>query len=368
MKIVFELSSEPTNTFRCIKAANSVDLDLTKKLKHSIDIDVDFPEQWSVGLIVGASGSGKTTLAKHLYGNDCFQEILDPSKPVIEQFDKALSYDECVNYLCSVGLSQVPCWVRPAATLSNGQRFRAEIALQLAQANEKISVIDEWTSVVDRTVAKVMSHAVQKHARRVNRQLVLCSCHYDVIEWLQPDWVIDCNTQEFRRLLRGARSEKLEFTIKEIDSKSWKYFNKYHYLSDKLAGGHNYFFGLFHNDVQIGFQAFSNYVPHRKGTTMILHFNRTVVHPDYVGFGLEMRLIDETSAIMAARGFRIMGKFSSISVYKSMIKNPKWVLRDENIVTSHISKSCNRFKGKNISTRQKQKWWSFEYINQGESK
>ena len=58
-----------------------------------------------------------------------------------------------------MGLSQVPCWVRPAFTLSNGQQARAKIALTLAD-NKDLAVIDEWTSVVDRTVAKVMSHAV----------------------------------------------------------------------------------------------------------------------------------------------------------------------------------------------------------------
>lgn len=362
MRVHFELASEPSSAFRCIKAANSVDLDLSKKLKHVFDCDIDMPDQWSIGVIVGASGSGKTTLAKHLYGAECFRELLDSSKPVIEQFSSALSYDDCVSHLCSVGLSQVPCWIRPAATLSNGQKFRAEIALQLASDTQNISVIDEWTSVVDRTVAKVMSHCIQKHARRVQRQIVLCSCHYDVLEWLQPDWVIDCNTQEFRRVLRQPRQERLEFEIKELnDTKSWRYFSKYHYLSDKMPCGKIYVFGLFHENKQIGFQCFANYTPHvDKSKPMIMHFNRTVIHPDFVGFGLGQRLIDETSAIITAKGFRVMGKFSSVSVFKSMKKSSKWFLRDESYFTPKAGKNIGR-SSNDSSLRQKQKWWSFEY-------
>jgi hypothetical protein len=326
-------------------------------------LDADFPNDWNVGLIIGASGSGKTTLAHHLYGVDCFESILDLSRPVIEQFDSSMTYDECVSQLTSVGLSQVPCWVRPAATLSNGQRFRAEIALQMSKQKE-FSVIDEWTSVVDRTVGKVMSHTIQKHARRINKKIVLCSCHYDVTEWLQPDWIIDCNEQSFRRCLRQERTEKLQFDIREIDSKSWKYFSKYHYLSENLPGGKVFFFGLFHEEKQIGFQCYVNYIPHSDKTKpMILHSNRTVIHPDYCGFGLGQRIIDETSNIIKLKGYRVMGKFSSISVFKSMIKNNKWTLKDEGIFTPSMGNRIRKTKG-NENTRQQQKWWSFEYIGE----
>jgi ABC-type ATPase with predicted acetyltransferase domain len=53
-------------------------------------------------------------------------------------------------------------------------------------------VIDEFTSVVDRQVAQVASHTVQKAVRRTpGRQFVAVTCHYDVTDWLQPDWVYD---------------------------------------------------------------------------------------------------------------------------------------------------------------------------------
>jgi hypothetical protein len=58
-----------------------------------------------------------------------------------------------------------------------------------------------------------------------------------------------------------------------------------------------------------------------------------------------------------------MGKFSSISVFKSMIKNNKWTLKDEGIFTPSMGNRIRKTKG-NENTRQQQKWWSFEYIGE----
>lgn len=325
------LQSEVATSFRCVKAANSLDIDPAKKAVHEFSVAADLDTPYSVGLIVGASGSGKTTLAKQIWGAECFTTLLNDAKPVIDQFPEHYSYDDCAAMLTGVGLTSVPCWIRPAYTLSNGQKARAECALQMARQDQDLTVIDEWTSVVDRTVAKVMSHCVQKHARRTGRRVVLLSCHYDVVEWLNPDWVIDCNKQQFtdrRSLCAGfRRSEQLEFEIRPSDSKPWKYFSRYHYLSDRLPGGATRYYGLFHGEEQIGFQCFANYVPHRPGTVMQMHSNRTVIHPDYAGLGLGIRLISATSLLMARAGFDVRAKYSSTPVYLAMKKYPWWKLQ-----------------------------------------
>jgi ABC-type glutathione transport system ATPase component len=197
------LQSEPWESFRCQKAANSLDIDVKKKLIHQFAVDADIESPFNVGLIVGASGSGKSTLAESIYGVDALERILDLTLPVIEQFPTDYTYDDCARMLCGVGLSAVTCWIRPAGTLSNGQRERAEIALQMSRGKEQV-VIDEWTSVVDRTVGKIMSECIQKWARKTETRVVVISCHYDVMEWLQPDWVIDCNKQDYLDL-RGSK-------------------------------------------------------------------------------------------------------------------------------------------------------------------
>lgn len=340
-------------------AANSVDLDVKKKLTHKLTVSADLETPWNVGLIVGASGSGKTSLAKNIFGADCFDSQVDLDAPVIEQFPKDWTYEQCQSALVGIGLSQVPCWIRPVRTLSNGQQHRAIAALTMASKQD--FVVDEWTSVVDRTVGKAMSLCLGKHARRSNRRVVAVSCHYDVLDWLDPDWVIDCNKAEYhdRRLLRrGERTEKLNFEIRPIDGKSWNYFSKYHYLSERLPGGIVQFFGLFHENEQVGFQCFANYTPKQPGKKTMMHFNRTVVHPDYVGFGLGIRMIEATSAIMFEKGFSVWGKFSSAPVAKALKKSPNWVLRKVQRFTSGGGGNMARKSGFRQAVRQ----YSYEFV------
>lgn len=336
-----KLQSEVFNNFRCQMAANSLDIDAEKKSVHQLTIDnIKIPEKWNIGLIYGSSGSGKTTLVKQLFGDEIFNIEINEDEPILNQMPSDLTYEECSNLLNGIGLNSVPCWIRPVKTLSNGQRARAEAVLLMCRAlKDEIVFIDEWTSVVDRTVAKAMSLCLSKFAKRHDKKIVLLSCHYDIIEWLMPDWMIDCNKQDF--ILPQSedfffeRREQLQFDIKEIDNKSWKYFSKYHYLSDRLPGGIIYLYGLFHGDNQIGFQCFANYTPKAKKQPWIFHFNRTVIHPDYNGLGLGIKLINETSKLLYEKlpneeltnikdGFKIMGKFSSIPVFKAMIKQKCW--------------------------------------------
>lgn len=321
---VVSLQSEPSVSFRSNKAANSLDIDVKKKLTHTLNIEADLDTPFNIGLVVGASGSGKTTLIKKMFGEDCLKEILDLTTPIIDQFSEELNYDECASALSGIGLTSVPCWIRPAATLSNGQKARAEAALQIYSGKDFV-VLDEWTSVVDRNVAKVMSHCVQKFARKNNKKFILCSCHYDVMEWLNPDFVIDCNKQQYieRRSMVGShtRTDQLRLDVKEVGRSSWRYFSKYHYLSDRLPGGKIYTYGLFSGDDQIGFQCFASYII---GDHKTFFSNRTVIHPDYAGLGLGINLINETSKLMVQKGFRIKAKFSSTPIYKAMARQDLW--------------------------------------------
>lgn len=80
-------------------------------------------------------------------------------------------------------------------------------------------------------------------------------------------------------------------------------------------------------------------VINRKGTKIIYHFNRTVIHPDFIGLGLGIMLINETSRIMKRnQNCRIMGKFSSIPVFKAMIKQPCWKFLGEKRLMGKMQK------------------------------
>jgi ABC-type lipoprotein export system ATPase subunit len=146
------------------------------------------PDEFNIGVIVGKSGSGKSTLLSE------FGEELTPSwdttKSIISHFDTP---DEAINRLSAVGLNSVPSWYKPYDVLSNGEKFRADLARKILSN----SVIDEYSSVVDRNVAKASSVALSRYVIKNNiKNVVLATCHEDVIDWLQPDWVINTDTGE----------------------------------------------------------------------------------------------------------------------------------------------------------------------------
>lgn len=149
----------------------------------------ELPDDFGIGLIVGASGSGKSTLL------DRFGRYEDPAwdgrKGIVSHFDSA---DDAKDRLYAVGLNSVPVWRQPYHTLSNGQKFRADLARTIGDG----AVIDEFTSVVDRNVAVSASRALRSWVTRTGtRRMVLASCHRDVIEWLRPDWVVDTDAGTF---------------------------------------------------------------------------------------------------------------------------------------------------------------------------
>jgi ABC-type lipoprotein export system ATPase subunit len=190
------LKSKIFNNYRCKRACDSLDIDIKKKSEHNFKIECDLKTDFNIGLIYGNSGSGKTTLAKKIYGDNIFEIKLNENDCIMNQLNENLTYEECAQMLNGIGLNSVPCWVKPINTLSNGQKARAE-AVFLMQKSNDIILIDEWTSVVDRTIAKVMSLCLNKFAKKNNKKIIVLSCHADIIEWLNPDWIIDCNKQEF---------------------------------------------------------------------------------------------------------------------------------------------------------------------------
>ena len=116
----------------------------------------------------------------------------DYSKSIISQFPNYSPQEVCEVFY-SIGLSSVPLWLHRPNELSNGERARLEIAWQLLENKNEYILIDEFTSVVNRMTAKSMSFNLQKYIRNKNKKIVICSCHYDIIQWLQPDFVINLN-------------------------------------------------------------------------------------------------------------------------------------------------------------------------------
>jgi hypothetical protein len=130
-----------------------------------------------------------------------------------------------------------------------------------------------------------------------------------------------------------------------------------------LPGGSIYCFGLFCGEDQIGFQCFANYVPwSNKKAKRIYHSNRTVIHPDYAGLGMGIRLATLTAQYMIEKyPVKIMAKFSSVPIFKATIKDPAWKFLSEKRVMGILQKGGTMdrqsgFREGGIKTYQ------FEYI------
>ena len=89
-----------------------------------------------------------------------------------------------------------------------------------------------------------------------------------------------------------------------------------------------------------------------------MHSNRVVIHPDYVGFGLGIKFINVASSIMKNDGYRVMIKFSSIPILKSMIKDKNWKFKNKTNDTSMSGRAVRRKTG----FRKKVTTYSFEYV------
>jgi ABC-type transport system involved in cytochrome c biogenesis ATPase subunit len=163
-------------------------------------LDVDVPvekDDWQIGVVVGPSGSGKTSIARALSesaGWVSWSPRFRGQTAVIEALTKkAGDYAKATAALAAVGLGSVPSWLRPYRVLSNGEQFRASMAdLLIASAKGGDYILDEFTSVLDRQVAQIGAGAFARQWRRSpGRRVILITPHYDILEWVEPDWWID---------------------------------------------------------------------------------------------------------------------------------------------------------------------------------
>lgn len=146
------------------------------------------PKDFKLGVIVGSSGSGKSTLLKNFGQEE--KPIWGANKSIISHFENP---EDGINKLSSVGFNSIPSWYKPYHVLSNGEKFRADLARKI----KSNAVIDEYTSVVDRTVAKAASVSLSRYIKNNDISgVVLSTCHHDIVDWLEPDWVLNTDTGE----------------------------------------------------------------------------------------------------------------------------------------------------------------------------
>ena len=180
------------NTFRVSK----IEADFDIKPEHSnehFEGNIEIPQKWNIGVIVGGSGTGKTTIAKEIFGDQYITNFQYSADSVIDDMPKT-DIDNITKMFYSVGFGSVPSWLKPYNVLSNGEKMRVDLARAMLERD--FVVFDEFTSVVDRNVAKTACIAINKAIKKTDKKFIAISCHYDILDWLQPDWVFDTNTMQ----------------------------------------------------------------------------------------------------------------------------------------------------------------------------
>ena len=300
---------------------------------------------WGIGLIVGPSGSGKTTLLSDNYGI-----TPDPEWYVTEAIVSQVSSDK----LQAVGLNSIPSWCRPYHVLSNGEAFRARMAKSIGSDTS----FDEFTSVVDRNVAKSCSYAIQRYIRKLQLTgVVFSTCHYDIAEWLQPDWIFDTQTGSMT-LGRFPRRPPIKLDVYEGKSSEWGVFGQHHYLSSSMNKSARCFTARWDGQL-VGFAAA---LANPSGTlTGAWRGHRTVILPDFQGLGIGVKLSDWVARYFVTRGKRYYSKTAHPRMGEYREASPFWRATCKNR-KARQEKGKNTHNGLNKTLRVGKVCFSHEYI------
>ena len=209
-------SIEPEQTFKVASVMGKFDLQINK-IQETFEGDIPIEEEdWNIGVIYGASGTGKTTIAREIFKKIVNYKYKAPS--VIDDING--SVDEMTKAFNFVGFSSPPSWLKPYSVLSNGEKMRVDMARAIVE-DSNIIVFDEFTSVINRDVAKIGSSAIQKAIRKQNKKFVAVSCHYDILDWLEPDWEFCTDTMSF--LKKKDKDQKLNLKFGSVQMPTGAY-------------------------------------------------------------------------------------------------------------------------------------------------
>jgi ABC-type lipoprotein export system ATPase subunit len=330
----------------------------TSHLQWHVELPIE-ERPWNIGLITGPSGCGKTTIARRLWSTAMADEPRWPvDRSILDGFPKTLSIHQIVEILSSVGFSSPPAWLRPFQLLSTGQQFRVMLARHLAHAiageSPQPIVLDEFTSVVDRTVAQIGSAAVAKTIRRKNLQFVAVTCHEDIEDWLQPDWVYRPAEARFAwRFLQRRPSIALE--VQRCRASLWSLFAPHHYLSQRMAPSATCFLAKW-NDRPV---AFSAWLPFLGAGPAARREHRTVTLPDFQGVGIGNALSSLIGSMWRGLRYRALSTTTHPAMIRSRQSSPNWRMHRAPALAAGHERRFGNFK--HATTRLTA---GFEYIGE----
>ena len=180
-------------------------------------------------------------------------------------------------------------------------------------------IYDEFSSVVDRNVAKISANAISKSLRKYNRKMIAASCHYDIIDWVEPDWVYDL--RDFTMTRRRLRRPKIELRIVQISRNAWRMFRQHHYLNDHL-NRQSQCFGVVYDEQIVAFCA----VLPKIGYAGCNRIHRLVTLPDYQGVGIGLTLLNAVASHYANKNRKMYITSSHPAIVRGLQNKKQWRL------------------------------------------
>lgn len=338
---------------------NAFDFTFTGRTEFTTWEMPDVPKDFGIGMIVGDSGTGKSLLLKEFGEPEKIK--WHKQKAIVSQAGNTPK--EAMDALLSVGLNTKPTWVKPFRVLSMGEQYRATVARTIRSG----AVYDEFTSVVDRDTAKSLSVSLRRHIDDKGlKNIVVATCHEDIIEWLQPDWVFNTNTGELSvgRSLRPP----IELQIFRTDISTWGLFAPYHYLSHRINPASKCYVATWEGKL-VGFSAV---LPFPSAIKHAWRGHRTVVFPKFQGMGIGVRLSDAMGEILKANGKRYFSRTAHPRMGQYRQNSPLWKPTTKNLVyrtdnRGTIRESMRYKKGTVVPTEDRdirRVCYSHEYIGQ----
>jgi ABC-type transport system involved in cytochrome c biogenesis ATPase subunit/GNAT superfamily N-acetyltransferase len=279
------------DSYRAARVKSLFNVQSGANFSHDADLPLD-AFAWKLGVVVGPSGSGKTSIGRALFGGGKLYDMdagWPGDAPIIDAILPAGDFDAVAAALSQVGLGSVPAWLRPYRVLSNGEKFRAALARLVCEAPAEI-VVDEFSSVVDRQIARFGALAFQKAWRRTSGRAVLLSCHYDILEWLEPDWVYDTASGRFAR--DCLRRPRFDLEIWQTDWRYWKLFEPHHYLKIPRMPCAKCYVGTVEGELVCHVAMNTAHT----GLGVEARACRLVVMPEWQGAGVGLRFLNELCA------------------------------------------------------------------------
>lgn len=198
--------------------------DLTEMANECFDLPFDgtckfYPfilpklPEYNILAVTGRSGSGKSTILKEVR-KSVMSTPMDPNEFVVTGFgQKGIGPVDFRYRTSKVGLDPDSIVTKRFGQLSEGEKFRVEVALNL----DSNTIFDEFTSMVDRTVAEKVSKGLKEIAEKNRlRNITLCSCHKDFIGWVMPDLIIDLDDFAVYGMSKESKNQETKNTEEEL--------------------------------------------------------------------------------------------------------------------------------------------------------